>query len=449
MGLTDTFRGWLWDFLLPDETMDDAQRRRIKEYERYRDYYEGQHKRQLKHKPMQADDNLVENYLGLVVERSISMLLGDGVQFELPDDSTQELITEVMKANRSNIKFYEAAQNAAIYGTGFVKLSPGSVESKDRENVMLTRIIVLDPRWMRIVTPPEDIDIVSAYEMRYNVGDTARREVTENIGGAWEITNYVANRSTKGQWEPTGPSVIWEYEFPPIVHWKNLPQANDCYGRSELSDVIEIQDRINFVSSNILKILRYHAHPKTWGTGTGLGQNASWGADEIVMVNGEGAKLANLEMQTDLGSSREFRNDLKTALFEISRTVDPTGMKDKVGQLTNFGLRVLYNDTIDKNSTKRDLFGEALLETIHRILALEGAASTDPGKIIWSNPLPSEETEQNQIDGFDLDHGLVSQETIATRRGYDWEREQERIQAERETEDNLGAALLRAFNRGQ
>jgi hypothetical protein len=381
------------------------------------------------------------------------MLLGDGIEFELPDEANQEYIEEVMDANKQSVFLYDAVQNASIYGTGFIKMLPAGVESKQRENVMLPRLIALDPRWMDIQTEPEDIGTITGYEMRYVVGDNARRELTEvfsrdELGRilSWQISSYETGRMTSGKWTLTD-QVVWEYEFPPILHWKNLPQANDIYGRSDINGIIELQDRLNFVSSNISKIIRYHAHPKTWGRGAGLGARASWGADEIIMVNGQDAVLQNLEMQTDLASSRQFYADLKASLMEISRTVDLSSMKDKVGALTNFGLRVLYNDALDKNSTKRDLFGDALLELVHRLLILDNRPG-EAGYIEWPDPLPENEVETMQADGFDLDRGLVSKETIAERRGYDYEDEADKIQGEKMMGDNIGSALLRAFDRG-
>jgi hypothetical protein len=173
----------------------------------------------------------------------------------------------------------------------------------------------------------------------------------------------------------------------------------------------------------------------------------SWGADEMVMINGPDAMLQNLEMQSDLASSREFRDELKAALMEISRTVDLSSMKDKVGALTNFGLRVLYNDALDKCSTKRDIFGDMLTELIHRLLVLDNRPG-ESGKVVWPDPLPVNETEEVQAYGFDLDNGLVSKQTISERRGYDWEQEQERMDEEKQAGDNIGSMLLRAFDRG-
>ena len=451
MGVNDWLRGQLWAFLLPG---DMVWKERVDKYNEYLDYYRGKQKRNLRVRPEQADDNLTENYIELVVERSISLMLGDGVTFELPDETNQEYIDEVMEANKQDITLYDMAQNAAVYGTGFVKIKPFGVESRRRENTMLPRLVVLDPTWMQVNTEPEDVGTVTGYEMRYNVGDLARKEITEvfakdELGRvlSWQISNYKADQTTGGRWELID-QVVWEYDFPPILHWKNLPLANSAYGRDEVSQLIELQDRVNFVSSNISKIIRYHAHPKTWGRGAGVGNRMSWGADEMVMINGPDAMLQNLEMQSDLASSREFRDELKAALMEISRTVDLSSMKDKIGALTNFGLRVLYNDALDKCSTKRDIFGDALTELIHRLLVLDNRPG-EAGKVVWPDPLPVNETEEVQAYSFDLENGLVSKQTISTRRGYDFEAESELIDEDKQAGDNIGSMLLRAFDRGQ
>lgn len=457
MGISDNVRSMLWGFLMAGE-INEYDTVRVSRYQRLVEYYQGVHKRQIKVKVDQPDDNLVENYIDLIVERSISMLLGDGLVFELEDKDAKTYIDDVMKANRYKIRLHDAAQNASIYGTGFIKIIPNAIESKTVENLLLPRLVVLDPRWMKVITNVEDIDNVVGYEMRYTIHpdneEVVRKEITEPLTWdeygnpvTWVITNYVMNKATSYKWAVMNEPVTWEYEFPPIIHWKNMPFANEVYGKSDIEGLLELQDRINLTSSNISKILRYHAHPKTWGNGLGMKDRASWGADEIVLITGENGKLANLEMQSDLGSSREYRNDLKTAMFDISRTVDLSNMKDNLGQLTNFGLRVLYNDALDKMSTKRDLFDEALTEVVHRLLVL-GGKNSDPGKIKFPDPLPQDATENDQQDGFDMDHGLVSKQTVSERRGYDYEQEQERIQTEKSGEDTLGAELLKRFNEG-
>ncbi len=49
----------------------------------------------------------------------------------------------------------------------------------------------------------------------------------------------------------------------------------------------------------------------------------------------------------------------------------------------------------------------------------------------------------------DLELGLVSKQTASGKRGYTWEDEEERMSEEKVANDNIGAALLRAFGQGE
>ena len=48
-----------------------------------------------------------------------------------------------------------------------------------------------------------------------------------------------------------------------------------------------------------------------------------------------------------------------------------------------------------------------------------------------------------------LDYKLASRQTISSERGYVWEDEDELMQQEQASGDNVGAQILRAFNQGQ
>jgi hypothetical protein len=271
----------------------------------------------------------------------------------------------------------------------------------------------------------------------------------------WEIINYYMNSDTSGKWAifPPMPPERWEYEFPPVIHWQNLPLAGSVYGRSDIEDVIEVQDRLNFVASNISKIIRYHSHPKTWGRGQAMGNKASWGPDEMVLFNTDNAMLANLEMQSDLGAAQKYLLYMRQALFDITRTVDVTSFADRLGALTNFGLRVLFMDALAKLNTKQELYGEAFVELNHRMLTIGGFKDTDGGAVVWPDVLPKNELEDMAGDKFELDYGLVSKRTLMAERGRDFEIEGERMGAEateaQANENNIGALLLRNFEQGR
>jgi hypothetical protein len=76
--------------------------------------------------------------------------------------------------------------------------------------------------------------------------------------------------------------------------------------------------------------------------------------------------------------------------------------------------------------------------------------SVEPIRVIWQDPLPSNEKEEIEALSKDVEIGLVSKQTASQKRGYDWSTEQGRIEQEQADEDNIGALILRNFetNRG-
>jgi hypothetical protein len=242
------------------------------------------------------------------------------------------------------------------------------------------------------------------------------------------------------------------YDFPPIIHWKNLPSIHSVYGMSDIEQVINVQDKYNFVTSNNVKINRYHAHPKTWGSGVTKTDKSSWGADEMILISSPDGKINNLEMTSDLTASRSLAADLRQGIFDVSRQVDISSITDKIGALTNFGIRVLYSDAISKTNTKRAIYGEAFQEINRRLLVMAGIVPV-PCELSWGLMLPINVMEDLEADKLALDLGIVDKQTVSERYvkryGQDWETIQERIGEQNAQGSNLGAVLLQRFNRGE
>ncbi|TXH58125.1 MAG: phage portal protein [Desulfurellales bacterium] len=453
MGYIDSIRAWARGFLGIDQEQD----KRARQYERLDDYFKGNQRKPLRVKPGQADDNTLVNFCALVVNRGVSFLLGDDVTFDLPGDDTtaeQELIDATWDANKKDTLLYKAALRAGKFGTGYFKIMPEAVQYK---GVLYSRLVSLDPRLMRIVCAPDDMDNVLAYDMRWmeeRPDDMGRlrevyvREYTvSQTNGDGDKTWIVQSMTSRDgvRWE-TVDETPWPYDFPPIIDWQNLPREDMRYGDSDLEDIIPIQDAYNESVSNIRRILRYHAHPKTWARGLGQSNTTSWGADEMVTATGDTAMIANLEMQSDLSSSSAFTLSIRQTLFDIARTVDLSSIADKVGALTNFGLRVLYTDMLSKRNTKRAHFGEALIELNRRLLIIAGYSGDEPGVVVWPETMPQNRLETIQAVQAELAAGVVSKQTATGELGRDWNEESERIKSQPR---EFGGFLLEQFNQGR
>lgn len=446
MGLLNNFRNWLLEPLLGSDWAKRSEALNVA-----REYRRGKHKPPIK----TPDDAIVINFIGLLTDRSIANLFGKEPIFDLPgesDSAEQVYIDGVWAANRKMNLLKQAAMYGAESGTCYIKILPNG--AIDKTGAVVPRLVALDPSWVTMDTLPEDVDTVIRYTIAYTITDPitkkekAIKQVIEHDADSsyWSVVDYV---STGSRWDKVDES-MWEFDFAPIISWQNLPEPGSPYGRPDITeDLIDLQNKINFVSSNTAKTIKYHAHPKTWARGFLKQEKVSWGADEMVISDDPNALVQNLEMQSDLGSSMDFIRYLRQALFDVSRAVDIDSMADKLGSLTNFGLRVLYQDALGKLEEKRGLYGEAIIEINHRLLVLSGAANTDGGEIDWPDVMPENENEVSQAIRNDLELGLVSKQTASGRRGYTWADEEQRIADERLATDNIGAALLRQFGQGE
>lgn len=417
-----------------------------------RAYRNGLQEKQLKVKPQQSDDNITMNFVGLVIDRSVSMLFGKGLKFDYENEIVEDYVNQVWDANRKELLLHKIGLTGSEGGTWYVKMIPNGKLYKGK---LITRLVCLDPSLLSIETKEDDIETVTAYNIIYMVKrdgkDKAFCERTYLNGESWYVKSGIIKKTDKNGeiiFETIDSDESFEYPVCPIIHGQNLPNIETVYGDPDVTgDVIGIQDRLNLISSNISKIIRLHAHPHTIGEGITSATPIDVEPGKMTLIPA-GAKVYNVEMQSDLASSQTYLMTVRQGLFDITRTVDISSMNDKLGALTNFGLRVLYQDSLSKNETKKQLYGDALLELNRRLLVIGNKNSDDEGHIEWPDPLPT--NEQEAITGltFDIQNGLASKETISEKRGYIWENESEKIEAEKSQGDNIGAALLANFTRG-
>jgi hypothetical protein len=252
--------------------------------------------------------------------------------------------------------------------------------------------------------------------------------------------------------DPDNPDITpWPWKWAPIIDAQNIPCAGVYYGLSDIEDLDE-QDAINYVTSAVHRILRYHAHPKTWGRGFNA-QQVEQGADDLLIIQSQSGELQNLEMQSDLASSLNYLDLLRTEMLRTGRVPDLTTENLSLGATSGFALRLLHGDLLEKTTAKQRTYGDLLIELNRRLLELAGYGEDNYTDILWDDPLPLNEQEQMIRDDFELRNTLASKETVQRRRGLDPETENERITAESSAEDirtgNVGALLVRQFAQGQ
>lgn len=404
------------------------------------DYYLGRHPRQLKVKPGQPDDNVVVNFARVIVDKGVSFLFGQDVQFQLDESAVteaEEWLELCWRANRKLSFLQRLALSGAIAGHAFVKIVRATP---------YPRLVVLDPATVVVTLDPHDHEQVLAYRIQYPAVDpdtgrvaTYRQRILQRDQASWAI---VDERAYSGDNWQVLREEVWPYPFPPVVHCQNLPNPHEFWGQSDLEDdVLQLCDILNFLLSNLVRIIRYHAHPKTWGRGFSA-RELQIDVDETIVFSSPQAELRNLEMQSDLGSAVLVYDRLREALHEISRIPEvATGNLERAGSLSGVALSILYQPLLEKTETKRRLYGDLLVELNRRLLAIGGFGNDLLTTIHWTELIPGDPRAEAETLLLWQQLG-VSQDTIWRKLGLDpaVEREKKNLTAQ-----EAGAELLAAL----
>ncbi len=408
------------------------------------DAYYGRFPRPLKVKPNQPDDNVLVNFARVVVDKGVSFLFGQDVSFELSEveeTAAEQWLDACWAANRKMTLLQKLALNGAICGHAFIKVVPQQPHP---------RLVVLDPSTVTVRWEPDDIEQVVSYRIQYPAIEPrtgkpmAVRQLIERDGRAWRIIDQVS-RGNSAAWETTADT-IWPYPWPPVIDCQNLPAPNEYWGISDLEDdVLQLNSSINFVLSNLARIIRYHAHPKTWGRGFSANQ-LSVAVDETIVLPSPDAELRNLEMVSDLSSSIALYERLREALHEVTRVPEvATGKLDRAGALSGLALNILYQPLLEKTETKRRTYGDLLVELNRRLLALGGFGEENRTVLHWPELLPGDPKAEAET-ALLLQQLGVSQATLLQKLGYDPELEAQKREVGGQ---QLSEQMLTAFERGQ
>jgi len=155
-----------------------------------------------------------------------------------------------------------------------------------------------------------------------------------------------------------------------------------------------------------------------------------------------------LEMNSEMAGSLALFDKIKSVIFDTTGTVD-TARLAGTGDMTNFRVKIAFQKALQKLHVKRELYGDALININKYLLILGGyGEDPDPGEIVWPEVLPINEMEHATSVQTDLGMGIVSKQTAAKKRGYDWEQEQERLADEQVNTLDIGTAILNSFNQG-
>jgi len=408
--------------------LDAGNAERLGRYKLLWNYYKGEHKRHLRPRQFGGgqgpDDNVIVNLSRRVVNKGASFLFGEPLEWEVKgnDQKATDALNAVWRSPEWKMMFLnELAINGGVTGDFYIQVVPPATP------LALPRIVNLNPGIVIPMYNPDDIDEVWQYEMRWRSNGLLKRTryVWGEDGTYWDILTEILVGS---QWvqDPQNPPEVWNYPWCPIIHGKNLPNPNDFFGVSDLEDA-DLNDAINATVSNLNRVVRLFAHPVVWGK---MFTQTDLDISRISLAKDKDAQLGALELARDVSGVEGFAKFLSTEFSEVTQVPENDTDRMRIGAQSGFALRVLFHELVQKTNVKRALYGRVIVEASQRMLELAGQGPDTPIKLHWANPLPLDEREQVASDKFDIDYGLASRQTVATRRGYNWDEEKKRLQAE-------------------
>jgi hypothetical protein len=457
--LIDHYPGPLRDI---DQQADDERRKRQAEIDLAFAYYDGQHTPPLKRDADGGDPNVILNLVGQALDDMAEFIglpelrVPDGGQREPGPDGKLALVPN---AAQDTLDAWWETQSFAefltdCYLSGF--LAGHSFVKLYRTDAEQVEAALLDPRMVTVFWDANNVKRALWYRIEWLVtADTRRRQdivpnalfdpartipgvVTPALADGWQIIEYEQKKNATG-WALVGQD-DWPLELGPLVEWKNAQRPHQYYGRSDFRR--RLNDNINFVASNTAKIIKHHAGPQTIVTGGKLPDD-DLGPGTVVELDNPDAKVYNLEMQSDLASSLAFLDKLEARFFSEMKVVDLTNIKDKLGQITNFGVRMLFVKMVNNLERRRSLYGRGVRDISLRALALLGQPVADV-TADWPEMLPVNRVELLAALEKEKALGLLSKQTASEDLGRDFEQEQERLDEEGAKEDVAAEQTARA-----
>lgn len=419
----------------------------------------------LKRRPGQPDDNVLVNTSRVIVDKGVSFLFGKGLTWNLDSmearSAEEKYLDDTWDHSGGDVLLHKLALNGGITGHAFLKM---------RLEQPFIRLTALDSANMDVISADNDYTEVLAYVQTWFgrkdpvTGKQKKyRQVTQKMRAQvvidaltgegveepqhWLIIDQETVEHHGGQevWTTQGTEV-WNYPFAPIVDCQNLPTANTFWGLSDLEkDIIALNEAINRSLSNINRIIRNHAHPKTWSKGLTEAQihQIVIDPDGMIHLPGEMGSLQNLEMASDLSSSLSYYKELKSALYEISRVPKIAfGNEENVNYLAAVAMQVLYGPLIEKTDVKKKTYGGLVREANRRILAIAGSGETKLCELVWPSVLPKDTVMEAQVALMQQQAG-VSMDTTLRNMGFNPDHERQ-ARAQDDAEKVRQAKLLAA-----
>jgi hypothetical protein len=209
-----------------------------------------------------------------------------------------------------------------------------------------------------------------------------------------------------------------------LIHVANMPSLKDpVWGESELERIGDTIDEMNSTLSRISAIEDIYAKPRV--IASGIHDVSNLKQEHNVWAIPEGAEFKILEYQGDVIPSMLRKYEM---LENYLRNKCPELILNDLGNISGYALRLKLSKLIRKIENYRSVYFAGIKKACR--LALRMAGFDTDVEIHTDHVVPADEmADLNKLITL-LSMNIISKRTVAEALGYDFEKEQERIEEE-------------------
>lgn len=363
-----------------DSHLTSNERNRLQKTHEFWNFYEGFHWEGIQ--DVGDKPQITENYCRAFVDKFVAFEFGTGFTVSSPfeDNDSESPITnflkEVWEDNKKDNLCVELGQTKSVSGFGCFQVkyeAPGKFEDPFEEHPNGRIRLISVPS--HIVFPkfdPHDKDKITELMIAYPIEIEDKAPILRTAIKKQVLYKQIWTSRTvtieDGQNEPI--TIPNEYGVIPFVLVPNFPLAGKSTtdSQSDLEDLIPINIELNTKTSDVSEIIDYYSAPITILYGAKVnslekGANKLWGGLP------KDARVQNLELQSDLGASNNYRADLKTAMHEIGGVPEGAlGGKQAISNTSSVALHIANAPIIERVRVKRGFTSNAIQEVNKIIL---------------------------------------------------------------------------------
>lgn len=349
------------------------------------------------------------------------------------DDALTDETARLWSANKGAEMIARINKSGGKSGHVFVRVAPGDGDGSDP----IVRLI--NSSNVVVAWDADDYERVLWYEIHWGKNDAMRQDIVpvyvdKDTIASWMIYDYQKSGNVYIRIDERE----WNYPLGPLVDWQYMDTEDSYYGEMEMpADARHLVDICNGTKTDLRAIERYHAFPKTIVIGASLDRIQETGIDKMIVIEDKDAEVFNLEMKSDLISTRSDLEHTEAHLLRRCRMVFPPTGVDAFKGATNLGIQVAFMPMTTKVNDIRRGLTRGISDITRRMLMLKGMAYDMLPHIQWDNALPQDPRERVGLQQMQIAMGIMSRNQAMIENGRDPDMTAQQIR-----EENAGRSIL-------